>query len=141
MNSRERDIHNRRVKRKFKQQKEEIMLTRRKKPLQQEKKILSNKMDTIEESPKKWNFSCTLLENFLTMATTLFQHINSGYVTVTQGPNESTFASILSMVAMVNVISDKRKADELSHIQAKQQIRTGQKLKQIPNTTRETTVW
>ena len=40
------------------------------------------------------------------------------------------------MVSVENIISNKRKADELSHIVAKRRRLIGQKLKRNPNTTR-----
>ena len=69
-------------------------------------------------------------------ATTPYEHRNEGYVTIAKGPHESTCASVLSMVSVENVFSDKRKADELSRLAAKKRRLTGQKLKITPNTTR-----
>ena len=77
-----------------------------------------------------------LLEKLLVKATTPFEHRNEGYVTITKGQDESTCALVLSMVAVENVISNKRKADELSRLAAKRRRLTGQKLKRTPNMTR-----
>ena len=98
--------------------------------------MLSDKMDNIVESVRNGQFSRNLLEKLLVKATTPFEHRNEGYVTITKGQHESTCASVLSMVAVENVISNKRKADELSRLAAKRRRLTGQKLKRTPNTTR-----
>ena len=70
-------------------------------------------MDQICKSVKEGKFDRNLLEQLVQKATAPFEHRHDGYVTITKGPTETACASVLSMVAVENVISDKRKADEL----------------------------
>ena len=71
-------------------------------------------------------------------ATTLFTYKKDRYKTVTTG-NNTTCASILSLTAVDGILTDKRKADELSCLNDERRKRNGKKMKQTPNTTRSTT--
>ena len=136
MNSRERNIQNRRIKRESKRREEEIARIRKGQANAAREKMISDKMENIVESVRNGQFSRNLLEKLLVKATTPFEHRNEGYVTISKGTHKLTCASVLSMVAVENVISNKRKADELSRLAAKRRRLTGQKLKRNPNTTR-----
>ena len=92
-------------------------------------------MGIIAQCVKMKKFSHNSLKTLNQKVTFPFKNTSNGYVTVAQGYDKPTCALITNMVAKENVISDKRKVDKLSRIQAKRQILSG-KIKQTPNTTR-----
>ena len=136
VSARDRDVNNRRVKRESKRREEEKMLTRKKEAAQARKKMLDDEMDRIEKCVADGEFSRELLIHLLQKATTPFEHRQGDYVTVANGGNDATCASVIAMSALDGVLSAKRKADEMSCLEAKRRANTGKKIKRTPNTTR-----
>ena len=74
--------------------------------------------------------------NLIQRATTAFKHGQGNYVTVTNGSNETTCASVIAMSTLDGTISAKRKSDKMSRLEAMRKANTGKKIKRMPNTTR-----
>ena len=76
------------------------------------------------------------LQDLIKKAIEPFTHVNNGYQTVVDS-STSSCVSILSLSAVNTVLSDKRKADEISRMEAnRRQQSSTKRAKRTPNTTR-----
>ena len=99
--------------------------------------MLNDEMDMIEKCVANGTFNRKLLQDLIQKATAPFKHEHQdGYVTITKGNDDATCASVLAMCALDGIISAKRKADELSRIEANRKQNSNKKIKRTPNTTR-----
>ena len=131
------DTIKRRARRQSRKREQDIIRAQKIEAESARQKMLEVEMDNIVEYVEQGFFNRKCLEELIKKATTPYKHVSADgkYCTVTTG-NESTCASVLSLTAVDNVLSDKRKNDELSRIEAKRRKLSGKKQKRTPNTTR-----
>ena len=136
MTSEERDKINRKIKRLSKRQEEELTHRRKQEAKAEREKMLDNEMEKILEYSRHGFMNKKCLQNLIKKATEPFTYTCGGYQTVVDESNSSC-VSILSLKAVNTVLSDKRKADEISKMEAlHRQNSSNKKARRTPNTTR-----
>ena len=96
--------------------------------------MLEDEIDLIAVQVEEGFFSKDLLRKLIKKATSPFTLKKDGYTTVVSSDG-ATCASVAALMAVDNVLNDKRKADEISMIEAKRRKLNGKKTR-TPNTTR-----
>ena len=96
--------------------------------------MIDDEIEIIATQIQEGFFSKKLLYDLINKVTTPFIIKKDGYTTVANAEGASS-ASVLSLMAVDNVLHDKRKADEISRIEAKRRKLNGKKTR-TPNTTR-----
>ena len=135
MTSEEREKLNRKVKRQSKHQEEEMVHRRKEEAACARKQMLHEEMEKIVEYSQHGFLNKKCLEELIRKATEPFTHKRDGYETVVNS-NTSSCVSVLSLEAVNTVLSDKRKADQMSRIEALHRKQSSKKPKRTPNTTR-----
>ena len=79
--------------------------------------MIQQEIENIEECVTTGFFSKNLLHNLISKVTTPFSYSNEGYTVVTNG-KQTTCASVMALNAVNSVLTDKRKADHLSQLDA-----------------------
>ena len=98
--------------------------------------MINSEIDKIRGYSEDGFVDRKCLEELVQKATDPYQY-QSGEFTTIINCNEVTTASVLSLHAVDNVLRDKRKADELSRLDAKRRkMKVGKKCRRTPNTTR-----
>ena len=138
VSSKQQEVICRRAKRESKKREIERTNKMKQEAVEAQQAMLEREMDKIEECVQQGFFGRNLLLSLIKSATSPFTYEKDGYKTVTIG-NNATCASILSLTAVDGILTDKRKADELSRIDAERRKRNGKKMKRTPNTTRSAT--
>ena len=98
------------------------------------KKLIDDEIDIIATQIQEGFFSKKLLYNLINKVTTPFIIKKDGYTTVANAEGASS-EFVLSLMAVDNFLHDKRKANEISRIEAKRRKLNGKKTR-TPNTTR-----
>ena len=128
------EIMNRRVKRESKRKAQEREDLTKSEASAARAAMIKNEIDNILEYSKHGFVDRSCLEKLVEKATKNFTYTKDGYTTVVSS-NEASTASVLSLCAIGDVLRDKRKADELSALDAKRR-KIGKKRGRTPNTTR-----
>ena len=134
MTSEQRDKINRKAKRKSKKTEMELTRIRKEEANEARKHMLEEEMDKILVYAEEGFLDKKCLKKLVEKATSPFTHVTDDYKTVVDA-KEATCASILSLSAVNTVLGDKRKADELSRIEAAKRQEKSKK-RRTPNTTR-----
>ena len=137
MSHKQRENANRRKKRNSKKLEEEKVQKNKREAIDARKTYLSSQMDMIEKSVIEGTFERKMLEEFMEKITVPYKHTsNNGYLTYTTGDKTSS-ASVLALRSVDNVLGDRRKAEEISNLQAKRRkLGNGHRRNATPNTTR-----
>lgn len=130
-----RKIKNHRIKRELKRHKEKTMCLHKEEAKVEKENMLECEISKIEESFKNGGFNRQCLLDLIKKATSPFKHTKKNYTKYKQG-NKTTCASTMSMATADTVLTNKRKADKLSQLQAKQRKIANKNVSQTPNTTR-----
>ena len=117
MTSEERDKINHKIQRLSKRQEEELAHRRKQEAKAEREKMLDNKMEKIIKYSCHGFVNKKCLQDLIKKATEPFTYTCGGYQTVVDG-KKSLCVSILSLKAVNTVLSDKRKADEISKMEA-----------------------
>ena len=88
--------------------------------------MLEDKIDLIAVQVEEGFFSKDLLWKLIKKATSPFTLNKDGYATVV-GSDGATCASVAALMAVDNVLNNKRKADEILMIEAKRRKLNGKK--------------
>ena len=100
-------------------------------------KMLNEEMEKLVEYAQHGFLKKKFLEEIVKKATDPYVHECGGYKAVVQGKH-ALCVSVLSLSAVTTVLSNKRKADKISRMEAKRKLlqASNRKAKRTPNTTR-----